>query len=294
LRRCRIERFGASLPRRGLFKWGSLKHAAHAGRLCLAGSKHAPADVELLINAGIHRDGHVCEPAIAAYVQHALDINVEFQGRRTLSFDLQNGGCGMLNAAHVVSSLMACGEIRVGMVVSSEANSDRRPDPGYPYPASGAALLLDISPLPDRGFGRFVFRTREEHAGLYASIVSLKEKKGRLVMSRRVDELEDAWLDCAGEVVEELLDAEGLRRDDVDLVVPAQISSRFAARLGSAIGFQAGKVADLSDRLPDTMSTSTFLALDVAASSGRIKAGERALLLSFGSGITVGATTYAF
>ncbi len=271
-----------------------MKHAVHAGQLCLDGSRHSRADVELLVNSGVHRDGHVCEPAVAAYIQHALDINVEFQGRRTLSFDLQNGGCGMLNAVHVVSALMASGEIRVGMVVSSEANSDRRPDPGYPYPASGAALLLDISPVPDRGFGHFVFRTRDEHAGLYTSVISLGEKKGRLFMRRRVDELEDAWLSCATEVVEELLDREGLRREAIDLVVPAGISSGFARRLGAATGFPGDKVADLSCRFPDTMSASTFLALHDAVSRGRIAPGGRVLLLAFGSGITVGAATYSF
>lgn len=294
MRSCRIESFGASLPRKGLFRWGSLKHATLAGRLCLDASKHAPADVELLVNCGVHRDGHVCEPAVAAYIQHALDINVEFQGRRTLSFDLQNGGCGMLNAAQVVSSLLESGEIRVGMIVSSEANSDRSPDRGYVYPASGAALMLDLSPLPGKGFGRFVFRTRDEHAGLYSSVVSLHAKGGRLVMRRRIEELEAAWLSCASEVVEELLDREGLLRDEIDLVVPAQISPGFAARLGPAIGFPGEKIVDLSSRLPDTMSTSTFLALDDARSSGRIAPGDRVLLLAFGSGITVGAATYNF
>jgi 3-oxoacyl-[acyl-carrier-protein] synthase-3 len=294
VRGCRIESFGASLPRKGLFRWGSLKHATLAGRLCLEGSKHSRADVELLINCGVHRDGHVCEPAIAAYIQHALDINVEFQGRRTLSFDLQNGGCGMLNAAQVVSSLMESGEIRVGMIVSSEANSDRSPDPGYRYPASGAALLLDLSPVPGKGFGRFAFKTRDEHAGLYSSVVSLQAKGGRLVMRRMIEELETAWLSCATEVVEELLDREGLRRDEIDLVVPAQISPRFVARLGPATGFPADRIADLSARLPDTMSTSTFLALDDIRRSGRIAPGARVLLLAFGSGITVGAATYIF
>jgi 3-oxoacyl-[acyl-carrier-protein] synthase-3 len=271
-----------------------MKHAVRAGRLCLEASRHAPSAVELLVNCGVHRDGHVCEPAVAAYVQHALDINVEFQGSRTLSFDLQNGGCGMLNAAHVASSLVECGEIRVGMVVSSEANSDRRPDPGYVYPPSGAALMLDVSPLPGKGFGRFVFRTREEHAGLQRSVVALREKNGRLVMRRQAAELEDAWLSCAGEVVGELLERERLRREEIDLVVPAQIGPGFAGRLGAAAGFPAGKVLDLSDRLPDTLTTSTFLALDAAVTAGRIAPGGRVLLMAFGSGITVGAATYVF
>jgi 3-oxoacyl-[acyl-carrier-protein] synthase-3 len=271
-----------------------MKHAVHAGRKCLEGSCHLPGEVDLLVHCGVHRDGHVCEPAIAAYIQHALDINVEFRGRRTLSFDLLNGGCGMLNAAHVVSSLMKSGEVRVGMVVSSEANGDRRPDAGYPYPASGAALMLDLSPAPDAGFGEFAFRTDDAHADLYTSAVHLKEKGGRLVMRRRVAELEAAWLSCAEIVVEELLEREGIRRDAIDLVVPAQLPGDFADRLGKAIGFPPDRVASTGGRLPDTMSTSTFLALDEAVSGDRIPPGGKVLLLAFGSGITVGAATYDF
>ena len=83
MRRCRIESLGVSPPRGGRPRWGSLKHAVVAGRSCLADSRYRRADVRVLINAGVHRDGHVCEPAIAAYIQHGLGINIEFQGRRT-------------------------------------------------------------------------------------------------------------------------------------------------------------------------------------------------------------------
>ena len=100
----------ASACRAGLSaRWGSVHHAVEAGRRCLDESQYRPADVGVLINAGVHRDGHICEPAIAAYIQHRLGINVEFQGRRTLSFDLLNGGCGMLNAAQVAIALLQGG-----------------------------------------------------------------------------------------------------------------------------------------------------------------------------------------
>jgi hypothetical protein len=139
MRRCRIESLAVSPPRKTFFKWGSLKHAV-CGGTPVPGAVHLqPERRGVLINSGVHRDGHVCEPAIAAYVQHRLGINVEFQGRRTLSFDLLNGGCGMLNAAQVVCALVESGEPQVGMVVSSEANADADPDPSYPFPTSGAA-----------------------------------------------------------------------------------------------------------------------------------------------------------
>jgi len=293
VRRCRIESLGVSPPRRGLLRQGSLKHAVEAGKRCLSASKYRPADVRVLVNTGVHRDGHVCEPAIACYVQHALGINVDFHGRRTLSFDLLNGGVGMLNAAHLLAAQMLAGEIQVGMVVASEANSDRRPDPDSAVVPSGAALLLDLSPRNGGGFGSFVFETRDEAADLYTSVVSLKEPRGRLLIRRRA-ELEEAWLGAASAAVAGALARDGLRPADVDLVVPSQVSPAFLSRLPAAIGFPAERVADYTATLPDTLTTSVVLALDRARTEGALGPGKRALLLAVGSGVTAGAVSYRF
>jgi 3-oxoacyl-[acyl-carrier-protein] synthase-3 len=292
--RCRIESLGASLPRRTfLWRKGALSHAVTAGRAAFAASRHRPTDVGLLVNAGVHRDGHVCEPAIAAYVQHRLKINVEFQGPRTLSFDLLNGACGMLNGLHVVSGLLLAGEVRVGMVVSSEANADRRPDPSWTWAASGAAAILDLSPDDRTGFGAFAFQTDERLAGALTSTVSLAAAGGRLIIGREPG-LEEAFLAGAAAAVDEVLARDGLRPADVDLVVPAQVSPAFLAQLPQAIGVAREKVLDLSAELPDTHSTSTLLALARARETGRCPPGTRALLLAFGSGVTVAAATYRF
>lgn len=293
MRHCRIESMGVSLPRRHFPRWGSVRHAVEAGRQCLKTSRHPKADVGLLINAGIHRDRHICEPAMAVFIQHRLGINIEFQQRSTLAFDLQNGGCGMLDAAQAATALLQNGEIEAGLVVASEVNPDRHPDPVFAYPASGAALLLDLSPWRSRGFGEFVFHTRDEYADAYTSLVSLAQKRGRVVLQRRAD-LEDIYLSLAGAVVEEALARDGLRREEIDLVIPAQLSAAFLSRLPEAIAFPAAKVADLSDRLPDTLSTSLFLAMKMAMAGQRLVPGQKVLLLAFGSGITVAAATYRF
>lgn len=291
MRRVRIESLGVSLPRRWPFRTGSVGHAVAAGRRCLGASRLRPADVGVLVSAGVCRDRHVAEPAIAAYVQRRLGINVEFQGRPTLSFDLLNGGCGMLNAVQVVAALLQTGRAEAGIVVSGEANSDRRPDAASVVARSGAALLLDLAPRAGKGFGAFVFRTHEEAAGLFGTVVSLAEPRGRLLV-RRAPELEEAWLGHAAAVVDEALDREGWSRERVDLVVPSQVSPGFLSRLPAAIGLPSAKVADCSRDLPDTGSTSVFLAWHRLVAERRPQTGTRVLFLAFGSGLTVGAAAY--
>lgn len=291
MRRCRIESLGVSLPGRSLLPRGALQHTLIAARRCLKASRHLPGDMGILINCGIHRDDHICEPAIAAFVQHRLGINPEFQARQTLSFDLQNGACGMLSAVEVLSALLQSGESRAGLIVSGEANRDRHPDPAYPYPASGAALALDLSPQAEVGFGPFVFDTRDEHAELFTSVVDLRVPRGRLLLNRAA-QLATVYLSMVGAVVDRVLDQEGLSRADIDRVVPAQLSADFLSRLPAVSGFPPQIIADYSADLPDTHSTSLFIALQRSWTASPPRLGEKTLLLAFGSGITVGAVVY--
>ncbi len=290
-RRVRIAGIGASLPGLRLLRRGSVARAVQAGRRCLADARRRPAEVGVLIHAGVTRDHHVCEPANAAYIQHRLGINIEFQGERTFSFDLGNGGCGMLDAVHVLCALLQEGTPRCGMVTASEGNCDWRARGEPPCPESGAAVLLELSPRPGSGFGAFAFLTRGEHADMAETVVSLAEARGRLRVHRD-PRLEKRWLEMAGPVVDELLARDGLDRGQVDRVVAAQISSGFLARLPQAIAIPAERIADFSADLPDTLSTSVFLALQREWTLRPPVAGQIVLLLVFGSGLTAVAATY--
>ncbi len=289
--RCRIESLGSSWPKRTILPHGSIAHALNAARSCLKSSRYRPNDVDVLINCGIHRDRHICEPAMAVYIQHRLGINIEFGQRPTLSFDLQNGACGMLNAAQALSGLLLDGAVSTGLIVSSEVNPDPKPDPDWPYPASGAALMLDMSPLSETGFSGFSFQTRAEHADLFTSYVDLGVKRGRLVMNR-AHELESVYLSMADDVIDTVLKADGVQRSEIDRVISAQISPPFIKKLAADFGFPRDKVMDFTHFLPDTHSTSLVLTLNHSCSVRPLQRGETVLLLAFGSGVTAGAAIY--
>lgn len=293
MRRCRIESMGVSLPGRRFLGGGSMRQALRAGRKCLKSSRHSPSDLGVLINSGVHRDGHICEPAVAVMIQRRLGINTDFQGVPTLSFDLLDGACGMLGAVQVATALLQNGQVRAALIVSSEANRDRHPDPAYPYPASGAALILDISPRPQTGFGSFVSHTRDEYSEWFTSIVDLGVKRGRILMHRE-PKLEEIYLAMLPPLVDELLEKEGLDRQEIDRVIPAQLSPAFLDRLPSAVGVSGEKIADFRSRLPDTHSTSVALALHRSIRQNPPKQGEKVLLLAFGSGVTAAGTIYHF
>ena len=292
LRSC-IESIGVSPPRNGPWRQSSLAHADRAGSHCLASSRYLPIDVEVMINAGVHRDDHCAEPAFACYIQNKLAINVEFQRRQTASFDLQNGACGMLSGMHVVSTMIESGAIRTGLVIASEINTDRDPDPESTIVASGAAVMLEVSSVSDRGFSTFHFRTFDEYRDLQRSWVDLSVPKGRL-MIRRASGYDGTCLSLLPEVWSELLEREGIGADEVDLIIPPQISVDFMAGLPDALGVPAGKIIDVRAEDGDTLSTSPMLALDRAVRQGLTPPGARAAILAIGAGVTIGGAIHTF
>jgi 3-oxoacyl-[acyl-carrier-protein] synthase-3 len=289
--RCRLESIGVSKPRDTLFKMGSLQHAVVAGQAAFASSRCLPEDIDVLINTGVYRDKHYAEPAFACFIQKELDINVEFRGRQVLAFDVLNGGCGMLNGIDVVTTMMAAGAVEVAMVVASETNADKRPDPSYAYSSSGAALILDVSPISDEGFGNIVIRTFDQFWELNSSVVSLAQKNGQLLI-RKDAELQRAYQESIPSVWQELLTQEGLQAEEVDLVLPSQVSPDFVGLLPELLGVKRERVVDISNTHGDTLTTSPFLAYAHAKEQGLVERGATIVFLAVGSGVTVGAGAY--
>ncbi|MCJ7617968.1 MAG: hypothetical protein MUO43_15670, partial [Desulfobacterales bacterium] len=191
------------------------------------------------------------------------------------------------------ANLIFSGRIHTGMVISSEANADKKPDPNYLYKNSGAAVMLGLSENSQIGFGNFVFRSFEKYIHLYSSFVSLTQKYGRLFIKKK-KELEDAYLECLQSVIKELLDTENLSADDISFVIPSQISEYFLDKLPEKISFSAEKIINLAHKYGDTLTTSVFLSLKHLLDKKLIQPGQKIILLTVGAGITVGAAVYYF
>ena len=87
--------------------------AAEAGRKALAASTASPADIGMLIYAGVCRDN--LEPATACAVADALGIPPEAQ-----VYDVSNACLGVLNGMIHIANAIELGQIRAGLVVSCE------------------------------------------------------------------------------------------------------------------------------------------------------------------------------
>ena len=84
-----------------------------AAKKCLAKSKIAASDVDLLIHASVCRD--FLEPATASVVHANLGLS-----RSAMIFDLSNACLGVINAIVVAGNMIESGQIKSALIVSGE------------------------------------------------------------------------------------------------------------------------------------------------------------------------------
>ncbi|KJK49239.1 hypothetical protein UK23_14795 [Lentzea aerocolonigenes] len=199
---------------------GSTPHAAKAVAEALDGLGLARQDVDVLINVGVYRDANVVEPALAALVQQAAGLNLDFgtSARPMFSFDLLNGACGVLNAVQVAQGLLESGTAqRVVVVASDDHPSGTAPlevgDGGFRHVPAAAALVLERSP-DDTGFGTIDVRTvaaGEHDTTGYVDVATMGSKGRSSLTVHRTTTGERLQLDLATELA-----ADRMRDEDLD------------------------------------------------------------------------------
>lgn len=111
--------------------------------------------------------------------------------------------------------------------------------------------------------------------------LALIEMKGNEVFKMAVNTL--------GRIVDETLEATGMKKSDVDWLVPHQANLRIISAAAKKLSMPMDQVVVTVDKHGNTSAASIPLALDVAVRDGRIQKNEVVLLEAFGGGFTWGS-----
>jgi 3-oxoacyl-[acyl-carrier-protein] synthase III len=277
---------------------GAVQLAGAAARFCLKRAGRAPAELGLLINAGVYLDNNISEPAIAALIQDDIGANLwQLPGRGpgTFSFDVRNGACGLLTGIYLADGLLASETIKLGMVVAADADPDPGFSQGFGFPAAGGAVLLSAG-HQRAGFTAFRFATFPEFAGLFQSEVNWHQAApdgaggpGRNVLTVKVaGTYATRAAQCAESVTRELAAASALDLGDVGLLVATASVPGFGGALAKRLGIPAGRVASLPGSLAGVHTAAPAVALEAAD----LAAAGTTVFVSAGAGITVAAALY--
>lgn len=266
----------------------SVGQAAGAARAALAEAQCPPERVDALINVGVYRDANLVEPAVAALIQQAAGIGLDYRPGDVpcLSFDLMNGACGLVNAVGVAASLLA--DLPAGhvVVVSGDAHPSMRADADFAFEPVGAALVL-ANAADAAGFG-----------GVHVSAGdTLPDPQGYVTLSAMGAEGRSALTvelaTSTAELVEHAVTAarEALAADDIDPARAVLVCGKPTADFAPALAAQLGVAEVVTDEFTGDAHTSALTAAYVAARDRGLL--DRPLLfVAADGGPTAAAVTY--
>lgn len=296
-----IEAAATAAPRHRWLSRGALHLSDLAARRCLERGDRDPAELDLLINAGLYKDHNLAEPALASMIQEDTGANPGHPPRLdrhgTFSFDVLDGGCGALTAARLIDAFVGPGTAQLGLVVAADADPSRRRSPGFHFAPAGGAMLLGHEP-GDLGFAGFVSRTFPADADLFEAAVRWVPGAGLIGRGRNVLELREApgyarrCVDHAVDVAGELLTTAGLHAADIELLIASQHPAGFAAAVADGLGLDPKCVPAVPPALAAAHTAGPIAALEAAMLDGRFDRAVRTLFVTAGAGIAIEAALY--
>jgi 3-oxoacyl-[acyl-carrier-protein] synthase-3 len=277
--------------------------ALAASLAALGGSGRAPGDITHILYA-------TCTPD-AACPSAACTLAAKLGLRGRAAMDINAACAGFLNGLELARGLIALAPDACILLVASESLSHRcnRQDyatavlfgdgagavlaagPQAAAPDAPSARIVDNLLGTDGDRGRLLLISGGFSAAPYALGDAVGPEyfirmDGGLVYKHAVRNMTASCL--------ELLARNGLVPADVDLFIPHQANLRIIEAVGARLGIPAEKCFLNVQKYGNTSAASIPLAMDEALRSGRLVPGMRALLTSFGGGLTWGATLLQF
>jgi 3-oxoacyl-[acyl-carrier-protein] synthase-3 len=263
--------------------------AAAAGREALARAGIPPGGVDLVLVATSTPD-HTF-PATATAVQRKLGIG------RGIAFDLQAVCAGFAYAVATVDGFLRTGQAATALVIGAETFSrllDWQDRGTCVLFGDGAgAVVLQAERQRGARADRGVLAThlgadgRHYHDLYVDGGPSATQTAGHLRMNGR-EVFRCAVVELA-EAAVAVLDKGGFEPGALDWLVPHQANKRIIDAVGKRLQLPAERVVVTVDRHANTSAASIPLALNEAATDGRIRAGDLVVANAMGGGFTWGA-----
>ena len=264
--------------------------AVEASRKALERADIAPEELDLIIVGTLTPD--YLMPSVAVLVQKELGAH------RAGAFDLSATCSGFIYALTIADQFVRAEPSRKILVIGSEVLSNKvnweDRSTCVLFGDGAGAVVVTGSQDPQRGF-----LSGHLHAdGSLWHLLTLKgcgslyppcgkhlppeeyyiRMQGREVFKNAVRAMEAVAL--------EALEANSIRPEDIDLLIPHQANMRIIEYLRERLGLPAEKVYVNLQKYGNTSAASIPLALDEAVAEGRLQPGDLVLLVAFGGGFT--------
>lgn len=267
--------------------------SVRAARIALDRARLRPQDVQLVIVGTCSPD--YLFPATACIVQSELGAT------HAGAFDIEAACTSFVTALGVARGMIMSGTVQNAVVIGAETLSrflnfkDR----------TTCVLFGD-------GAGAVVVEASNASVGIESVVLHSEGAKGELLMvkaggarvpaTKETLELGQHFITMQGgevfrlavksmaDAAEEALREAGLGLSDMAIMIPHQANLRIIEGVAKRLHFPMDKVFVNIQRYGNTSAASVPIAIAEAASAGRLRRGDKVLLVAFGGGFTWGAS----
>ncbi|MDQ3535893.1 MAG: ketoacyl-ACP synthase III [Bacteroidota bacterium] len=268
--------------------------SARASRMAITRAGIDSKEIDFIILATITPDYFF--PGSGVLLQRELELE------NIGALDVRNACSGFIYSLSIADQFIKTGMYKNILVVGAEIQSsameisDRGRAVSVIFGDGAGAVVLQRDERPDKG----ILSTHLHADGRYAEELYIKDPG-----SSRKERLTKDMIDETGirahmngnvvfkhavvrfqEVIHEALQANGLQKTDIDLLIPHQANLRISNYIQEQLGLPPEKVYNNIMRYGNTTAASIPIALSEAWAEDKIKKDDLICLAAFGSGFT--------
>ncbi|MDQ8201976.1 beta-ketoacyl-ACP synthase III [Pelagicoccus sp. SDUM812003] len=267
---------------------------AEAAKKAIAAAGLTVDDIDMIIVGTMSPD--MPFPSTACLVQTQLGA------RKAVCMDLQAACSGFLYIMEAATGFLCTGRYRNVLVIGSEKLSsildwqDRTTCVLFGDGAGAAVLslaeegesggIIDFSLGADGSNAELLYMPGGGCA-IPASESSIQQRHHFLKMRGR--EVYKHAVRVMSQAAIEIVEQNGLRADQLSCVIPHQANMRIIEALSTRLSIPIERFYLNLDKYGNTSAASIPIALDEAVRAGKVKQGDKILLVAFGAGLTWGA-----